>query len=263
MRPAILCKLKKGLVIDAQQGFVETFNWLVDFVNNIQGDGNLDSGKDLRIVVDKTQDDRPVVRIEGEATGSGGSFDCDDISIEASEGKAQIKGWDTASPALSQSLADSVMAESSSEDMIVARCADGSLAFISLGIFDKKTFTYDDTDLAKFVGDDDIDVGMKSLAAGKGISLKVSQDGSTITISATGDSSGTQGFSGTRMVLADTDYDSYSHTLRKRFFTEQWAKGVMTSSTLGDWVVYHTAVEETVVVQDTSGGDSGGDGGDA
>lgn len=274
MRPGILCKLEKGVLIDTQRGFVDTFNWIVDFCNNIQGDGNIDGGKKLRISLDKSQDDHPVIRVSGEATGGGSSFaGGDGISIETIEtpsgssspvanvGKAQIKGWNAGSPATNDTLADSVMGDTASGATLVVRLYDGSLAFMPLGIFDKKDFTYDDTDLAQFVGTDDIDIGMKTLAAGKGISLKVSDDGMTITVSATGDATGTQGFTGTRMTLADSDYDTYSHTLRKRFFTEQWSKGVMTSSTLGDWVVYHTAVEETVVVQDTSSGNERQDGG--
>ena len=40
MRPPILCKLKTGLLIDADdhRGFVDTFNWLGDFCNNLCGD---------------------------------------------------------------------------------------------------------------------------------------------------------------------------------------------------------------------------------
>lgn len=62
MRPAILCKLKKGKLIDADdnKGFVDTFNWMVDFINNICGDG--DNGGNGPITVDKTIDDRPVIK---------------------------------------------------------------------------------------------------------------------------------------------------------------------------------------------------------
>lgn len=110
----------------------------------------------------------------------------------------------------------------------------------------EKTFTFDDVDVAKILADDDIDVGQKTLAAGSGISLSVSADGKTITISATGGSASTSGYTGTRTILADADYDPYSYSLRRRYITEVWANGVMTSQTLGAWEVYHTAVEETV-----------------
>lgn len=112
--------------------------------------------------------------------------------------------------------------------------------------FGEKTFTFDDVDVAKILADDDIDVGQKTLAAGSGISLAVSADGKTITISATGASGSTSGYTGSRTVLADVDYDSESFSLRRKYFTETWSNGVLTASTEGAWETYHTAVEETV-----------------
>lgn len=70
MRPAVLCKLKKGKVLDANPGFVDTFNWLVDFCNNLKGDGDVDRNK--AITVDKTIDDRPVIKVKGLTGGGGG-----------------------------------------------------------------------------------------------------------------------------------------------------------------------------------------------
>ena len=66
MKPAILCKLTKGTIIDANPGFVETFNWLVDFCNNLQGDG--DRNKARKITLDKSDPDHPVVRFNGAAS---------------------------------------------------------------------------------------------------------------------------------------------------------------------------------------------------
>ena len=37
-QPANPCHLKKGEMIDSQKGFVDTFNWLVDFCKNLHGD---------------------------------------------------------------------------------------------------------------------------------------------------------------------------------------------------------------------------------
>lgn len=112
--------------------------------------------------------------------------------------------------------------------------------------FGEKTFTFDDVDVAKILADDDIDVGQKTLEAGSGISLTVSADGKKITISATGGGGSTSGYTGTRTILADTDYDASDKRLRRRYITEDWANGVMTSQTLGAWEYYHQAVEETV-----------------
>lgn len=110
----------------------------------------------------------------------------------------------------------------------------------------EKTFTFDGSDVAKILADDDIDVGQKTLAAGSGVSLSVSADGKTITISATGGSASTSGYTGTRTILRDADYDPYSYSLRRKYITETWSNGVLTASTEGAWEVYHTAVEETV-----------------
>lgn len=69
MRPPILCHLKKGKIIDADdnRGFVDTFNWLVDFCNNLRGEGDFDSTKSIRL--DRRIDDHPVIR----GGGGGGS----------------------------------------------------------------------------------------------------------------------------------------------------------------------------------------------
>lgn len=37
-KPGNVCKLVKGKLIDAQAGFVDTFNWLVDFASNMRGE---------------------------------------------------------------------------------------------------------------------------------------------------------------------------------------------------------------------------------
>lgn len=94
MRPAILCKLEKDKLLDAQPGFVDTFNWMVDFINNIRGDG--DNGGTGLITVDKTIDDRPVIK----GGGSGGGAElvsADDSNVVLTEitsgenkGKTQI-----------------------------------------------------------------------------------------------------------------------------------------------------------------------------
>ena len=72
MRPAILCKLQKGVLLDANPGFVDTFNWMVDFINNICGDG--DNGGTGPITVDKTIDDHPVIK--GGGSGGGVASGC-------------------------------------------------------------------------------------------------------------------------------------------------------------------------------------------
>lgn len=91
----------------------------------------------------------------------------------------------------------------------------------------------------KILATNNVNITQKQLVAGAGI--KLTEANGKITISATG--ANTSGFTGTRNVLADTRYSG--HYLQKRFYTETWKDGVLESSTLGNWITYHTAVEET------------------
>ena len=74
MRPPFLCHLEKGKVIDVQKGFVDTFNWMVDFINNLKGDADLDNGKNIKLDISK--DDHPVIRFKsgGFWVGGDGAF---------------------------------------------------------------------------------------------------------------------------------------------------------------------------------------------
>lgn len=69
LRPGTLCKLEKGKLIDAQENFVDTFNWMVDFIENLKGDGDADAGKSVR--VDRSVSDRPVIRLDCELSSNG------------------------------------------------------------------------------------------------------------------------------------------------------------------------------------------------
>ena len=57
LRPGVLCKLTKGKIIDAQEGFVDTFNWMVDFISNLNGEEP--------ITVDKKVSDQPKIKLDG------------------------------------------------------------------------------------------------------------------------------------------------------------------------------------------------------
>lgn len=39
-KPAQLCHLEKGKLVDTQQGFVDTFNWAVNAIDNLSGGQN-------------------------------------------------------------------------------------------------------------------------------------------------------------------------------------------------------------------------------
>lgn len=80
VKPESVCVLEKGKLIDVQEGFVDTFNWLVSFCSNIDGekgevtgdDGDDDDDGKFVAVVDKEVSDFPVIRIEGKMAKSGG-----------------------------------------------------------------------------------------------------------------------------------------------------------------------------------------------
>ena len=65
-RPAILCKLKKGQLIDVQEGFVDTFNWMVDFINNLK------CSKDTGLKLDVTISDKPEIKPDKNAKAKDG-----------------------------------------------------------------------------------------------------------------------------------------------------------------------------------------------
>lgn len=63
-KPAQVCILEKDKLIDAQKGFVDTFNWVASFCENLEGkDG---------VTVDKAVSDHPVVKLDDEKEDDGG-----------------------------------------------------------------------------------------------------------------------------------------------------------------------------------------------
>lgn len=105
--------------------------------------------------------------------------------------------------------------------------------------FGTKELQLEGKKVATIFGTANVNIKQKKIAAGTGV--EVAEANGVVTISATG--AATSGFTGSRTVLADTQYSG--HYLQKRFYTETWKDGVLESSTLGNWITYHTAVEET------------------
>lgn len=105
--------------------------------------------------------------------------------------------------------------------------------------FGPKELQLEGKKVATIFGTKYVNIKQKKIAAGTGV--KVTEKDGVVTVSATG--ANTSGFTGPRTVLADTQYSG--HYLQKRFYTETWRDGVLESSTLGNWITYHTAVEET------------------
>ena len=77
-RPGTLCKLEKGKMIDAQVGFVDTFNWMVDFINNLRGDGD-------KIDITNPTGTNPVVRFVADKAESeeGGGIDLAVVDVDS------------------------------------------------------------------------------------------------------------------------------------------------------------------------------------
>jgi len=69
-QPAPLCQLERDKFIGNQKGFVDTFNWVVQAVDNLEG------GKNCK--VDWALDGHPVINVEipeGDGESGGGSPD--------------------------------------------------------------------------------------------------------------------------------------------------------------------------------------------
>jgi len=81
-RPGLLCKLKKDESIYTQDGFVDTFNWMVDYINNLKGD------KD-NIEVSNPTGSNPEIKFVGDG---GGSFDVKCIDSDGHETTFTVDG---------------------------------------------------------------------------------------------------------------------------------------------------------------------------
>lgn len=58
-RPGTLCHLEKGKILDTQVGFVDTYNWMVDYINNLKGEDG--------IKLDNSISDHPVIKLDSES----------------------------------------------------------------------------------------------------------------------------------------------------------------------------------------------------
>lgn len=82
-RPAQICQLEKGKLIDTQQGFADTFNWVAQSVANLQGGQNCE--------VSWTLPDHPTIDVnvgdEGEGGGGGITNAVYDVTQETRDEK--------------------------------------------------------------------------------------------------------------------------------------------------------------------------------
>lgn len=100
--------------------------------------------------------------------------------------------------------------------------------------------------VAKVVGSTDLEIAQRKLVAGKGIKITESADGSEATISAEGEETPDETFTGKKTVVVDVDYDEATHSLRKRTATVTVKDGrIVKWIEAAAYVGYTTAVEES------------------
>ena len=86
IKPGVLCTLQKDKLIDSQEGFVDTFNWIVASVNNLKGGQNCEVNW---VAPDTPQIDAEAT--ESEEGGGGGGGNVDDVTSETYQGGESIK----------------------------------------------------------------------------------------------------------------------------------------------------------------------------
>lgn len=141
------------------------------------------------------------------------------------EGKLEIKGFSAAAA-----------------DTVPAKGAGGSVLWKAI-----KSLILGTTTIGKIVADQNATIKIKTISAGKGISVKAKGDTVVISLASdsTGDSSADDGYTGERTILKDVDYNPSTHELRRRYIAETWLNGRMVDQTLLPWEAYHQAVEES------------------
>ena len=86
-KPDKVCVLEKDKLIDGQQGFVDTFNWLVSFCSNLKGEKG--------ITVDTKVSDHPVVKRSDAADGESEDDGTDKLTFKSAtdESEYSTSGW--------------------------------------------------------------------------------------------------------------------------------------------------------------------------
>lgn len=137
-RPPLIQKLRHGTLLTGRlyRWFVETWNWLTGYVDNLRGDFDANPAQGF-ISVDRTNPDVPVIRFRKDrlpAGGGGASVSLDDISLDWNDGgEAQIKDFDTGTPAAATTVAADIVNGASNPDKFVCRDANGKLVYKSPG----------------------------------------------------------------------------------------------------------------------------------
>lgn len=235
-KPAYIQTLEKGKLLtgDNFPAFTETWNYVANRIENMKGDrdANPETG---HITIDNSDPDHPIVRYVGKDPKDGGG----ETGVRTIVGEYD-------STAIS---GDVQAAGAEGSGLMVTTAEDGEGGVLEIDVADRfddeeyggREITVNDEVVAKVFGTTDFELTQKTISAGKGITVSEADD--IITISTTDDSQ-TSGYTGSRTVVVDVDYNG--HYLRKKFATEEWKDGLLQSTTPGEWENYHTAVEETV-----------------
>lgn len=135
-RPQRIEKLRHGRLLCGSvfRFFVETWNWLTAYVDNMKGDAETDPQSGY-ITIDRTDPDHPVIRFRADkvaAAAASAALDEVSLNTRAADGKAQIKGWNVAS-ASGTTLAADLKSSSPAAGLIIYRDALGNLSYKSIG----------------------------------------------------------------------------------------------------------------------------------
>ena len=110
-RPQRLEKLRHGRLLCGSvfRFFVETWNWLTAYVDNMKGDAETDPQSGY-ITIDRADPDHPVIRFRADKVAAGGGdVNLDDVSTDYNGStEVQIKDWDTGTPAASTTIAQDI-----------------------------------------------------------------------------------------------------------------------------------------------------------
>ena len=152
-RPPRIEKLRHGKLLCGSvfRFFVETWNWLVGYVDNMKGDADVNPQAG-HITIDRTDPDHPVIRFRADKVAGGKSVTPDDVSTEfipepeegeeptGDEGKLQIFDFNSNESDSPEGLADRLHADTETGDikvqsgtniMLLAR-RDGKIVYIPL-----------------------------------------------------------------------------------------------------------------------------------
>jgi len=139
-RPQRIEKLRHGRLLCGSvfRFFVETWNWLTAYVDNMKGDAETDPQSGY-ITIDRADPDHPVIRFRADKVaaggGGGGAAETDGVSLNTrtADGKAQIKDWNAGTPVSSSTIAADLKASGANAGHVVFRESDGRLTYKQIG----------------------------------------------------------------------------------------------------------------------------------